>query len=213
MVRAEAAALPPGGSRFPFAAEGCALPLEGIKVGGLYLTRVPSPTSGGAAGDWYTTANLLQFGALVCSESSVVYPLMEMAPIATWGNARGAAAAALKFVYNRKYAAARFGHLQRIFGCIPCRVGKAAFAWKGTAPLPCAIARIALTRESGAWRWDGMYQMCGLVRFSVKELGRGVCCIGRCRRASLGLWGARRRFCALRSRPRLGIASWRRLRG
>ena len=91
------------------------------------LLRASSPTSGVAGGDWYTTANLLQFGALVCSESSVVYPLREVAPIATWGNARGAAAAALKFVYNRKYAAARCGHLQQIFGCIPCRAGEVAF--------------------------------------------------------------------------------------
>ena len=134
MARAEAATPAPGGSRFPSADEGCALPLEGIGGGGLHLTRVPSPTSGGAAGDWYTTANLLQFGALVCSKSSVVYPLMEMAPIATWGNAGGAAAAALKFVYNRKFAANCCAHLQQIFGCIPCRVGKAAFAWKGAAP-------------------------------------------------------------------------------
>ena len=106
----------------------------GNRGGGLASTRASPPTSGGAGGDWYTTANSLQFGMLVCSESSVVYPSMEVAMIATWGNARGAAAAASKFVYNRKFAAARCAHLQRIFGCIPCRVGKAAFAWKGAAP-------------------------------------------------------------------------------
>ena len=91
------------------------------------LTRVPSSTPGGAGGDWYTTANLLQFSALVCGKSSVVYPLEEVATIATWGNARGAAAAAPKFVYNRKFAAARCDRLQRIFGCIPCRAGEVAF--------------------------------------------------------------------------------------
>ena len=46
----------------------------GNRGGVLCLLRTPSPTSGGAGGDWYTTANSLQFGALVCSESSVVYP-------------------------------------------------------------------------------------------------------------------------------------------
>ena len=106
---------------------GCALPLEGIGGGGLVLVRVSSPMPGVAGGDWYTTANLLQFGALVCSESSVVYPSMEVAPIATWGNARGAAAAALDFVYNRKFAAIWCAPVQRIFGCIPCRAGEVAF--------------------------------------------------------------------------------------
>jgi len=93
----------------------------------LCLLRTPSPMPGVAGGDWYTTANLLQFGALVCGKSSVVYPLEEVAPIATWGNARGAEAAAADFVYDRKYAAARSGHLQQIFGCIPCRAGEVAF--------------------------------------------------------------------------------------
>ena len=82
----------------------------------------------------YTTANLLQPDALICSKSSVVYPSMEVATIATWGNARGAAAAAPDFAYNRKFAAARCAHLQRIFGCIPCRAGEAAFAQERTAP-------------------------------------------------------------------------------
>ena len=93
----------------------------------MVLVRVSSPTSGVAGGDWYTTAILLQFGALICSKSSVVYPSMEVAPIATWGNARGAAAAALDFVYNRKFAAIWCEPVQRIFGCIPCRAGEVAF--------------------------------------------------------------------------------------
>ena len=119
-MRAEAAVPAPGASRFPSAAEGCALTLEGMGGGGLSLTRAPSPTPGGAGGDWYTTANMLQFGVRRCGKFAVVYPFGEVAPIATWGNVRGAAAAALDFVYNRKFAAARCARLQRIFGCIPC---------------------------------------------------------------------------------------------
>ena len=106
----------------------------GNRGGGLSLLRTPSPTSGVAVGDWYTTANSLQFGARRCGIFSVVYPSMEVAMIATWGNARGAAAAAPDFAYNRKFAAARCAHLQRIFGCIPCRAGKMAFAQERTAP-------------------------------------------------------------------------------
>ena len=128
--------------------------------GGLCSTRASSPASGVMAVDWYTTANSLQFGMLICSESSVVYPSMEVAPIATWGNARGAADAALDFVYNRKFAADCCPHLQQNFGCIPCRVGKAAFAWKRTVPFHALLPEshltpdlgneIALTRESRA---------------------------------------------------------------
>ena len=100
----------------------------GNRGGGLASTRASPPTSGVAVGDWYTTANSLQFGMLVCSKSSVVYPFGEVVPIATWGNAREAAVAASKFVYDRKYAADCCPHLQQIFGCIPCRAGRMAFA-------------------------------------------------------------------------------------
>ena len=69
--------------------------------------------------------------------------------IATWGNARGAAAAAPEFAYNRKFAAARCARLQRIFGCIPCRVGKAAFAWRWTAPFYELLPESHLTPDLG----------------------------------------------------------------
>jgi len=111
----------------------------------LSLLCASSPTSGVAAVDWYTTANSLQFGARWCGIFSVVYPSMEVAPIATWGNARGAAAAALDFVYNRKFAADCCPHLQQNFGCIPCRARKAAFAWKGTAPFHALLSESHLT--------------------------------------------------------------------
>ena len=75
--------------------------------GGLCSTRASSPASGVMAVDWYTTANMLQFGARRCGKFAVVYPFGEVVMIATWGNVRGAAAAALDFVYNRKFAAAR----------------------------------------------------------------------------------------------------------
>ena len=84
------------------------------------LPRASSPTSGVAGGDWYTTATMLQVGARRCGKFAVVYPVGEVAMIATWGNVRGAADAALDFVYNLKFAAARCARLQRIFGCIPC---------------------------------------------------------------------------------------------
>ena len=135
--------------------------------GGLYLTRVPSPTPGTAAGDWYTTANLLQFGARRCSIFSVVYPLREVATNATWGNVRGAANAAPDFVYNRKFAADRCPHLQQNFGCIPCRARKAAFAWKGTVPFHALLPESHLTVNLVHGEGGRMHRMCGLVRFRV----------------------------------------------
>ncbi|MBO7701945.1 MAG: hypothetical protein J6S36_03440, partial [Eggerthellaceae bacterium] len=88
---------------------------------------------------------LLQFGMLVCSKSSVVYPFGEVAPIATGGNARGTAAVAPKFAYDRNFAAARRARLQQICGCIPCRAGEVAFALKGTVPLYAQLPESHLT--------------------------------------------------------------------